>query len=148
MRLEHNVSADVISQAVAIMGRKPVNPIGACFDSAAAQCALGGDPPETLRICHGIGVASMPGQEGLEIAHAWLEWTEESRGVVVAFDTTWGVLTLASSYRAKLGLFYVTHYAREEFIRLWGKHNHPGPYDSLIIAVADRVGKRARGAGA
>lgn len=118
-----------------IMRKEPVNPIGSCFDSAAAQLFAGGEPPPGLRLCHGIGIANTPGQEGRRIGHAWIEFDHPQERA--AFDTTWDVITGAAHYRAQLHLEYVIEYTREEALALWIKHNYPGPWDERIKAVTD-----------
>lgn len=124
-------------EAINKMGRKPINPIGQCFDSAAYQAVLGKDPPPDLRLCHGIGVANMPGQAGEPIAHAWVEIDFPDRGRA-AFDTTWGLWQEAAAYRRGFQCSYVHEYTRGEALVLWAKHDMPGPWDPKIRAVVER----------
>lgn len=111
-------------------GRKPVNPIGQCFDSAA-WCLI--DLGSKMTMCHGIGVSNMPGEEKDFIAHAWLEAMHE--GQKVALDTTWMLAQPADLYRKNLQLSYVIQYNYHDFIKLWADRGFPGPYDKRIAAV-------------
>lgn len=115
-----------------LMGRKPINPIGNCFDNCALQAILMKNPPENLRICHGIGVANMPGQIGNAIGHAWLEWD----GLV--YDTTWGCIVYAKKYREDLKISFVVEYSRSQFLKLWKKHDYPGPWENKILRVINK----------
>ena len=124
-----------IREGVRRMGRKPVRPIGTCFDSVADWVAWRPNPPEDFRICHGIGISNFPGIEGKEIGHAWLEWSGR------AFDTTWGLRLSAESYRRQLKLRYCVEYRRPEFIEHWLKHDFTGPWDPIISKVVDRLEK-------
>lgn len=117
------------------MGKEPMNPIGECFDSSAAQFLLG-ENPDRCRLCHGIGVANMPGQEGREIGHAWLQFTlDDGREGVI--DTTWGVVVEANHYRKNLKLKYVVEYNMEEARANWEKYDMPGPWDKKILKVIE-----------
>ena len=131
-----------IAKAIAGMGQEPLNPIGTCFDSAAHQMVHGEEPPPSLRMCHGIAVANMPGQEGLTIGHACVECFDDTKGVVVAIDTTWGVVQSAAKYRADLKLSHVTEYDRETFIRMWTANGYPGPWDNNIKLITDKKDRR------
>lgn len=122
------------NKAISLMGKEPENPIGSCFDSSAHQVAFGEDPPEDLRLCHGIGVANMPGQEGDTIIHAWVE--VDIKGRRAALDTTWGVCQEAKVYRKNLCLSYVVEYTRDELFKNWKEYNMPGPWDEKIRALA------------
>lgn len=126
-----------VRKASEIMGRDPINPVGSCFDSSAFQAILGPNPPKDLRICHGIGIATMPGQEGLRIAHAWLEWAD------VAMDTTWGIVVPRDLYRSHLKIELCVEYSREEFRARWTETNFPGPWDEKIIAVIETNKERS-----
>lgn len=108
---------------------KPPNPWGSCFDSAAHNMQ-GNKDIESLVMCHGIGIANRPGQEGTRIAHAWLEF--DHNGERVALDCIWLIYQRASEYREKLQLQYVVEYPREEFMRLWAQNNFPGPWDVRV----------------
>jgi hypothetical protein len=119
-----------IAAASKMMGKQPINPFGQCFDAVGFQAVLGEDPPADLKICHGIGIANMPGQEGLEIAHAWLEWGG------AAYDCIWGVRVPLSVARKDFS--YVVEYSRSEFLSLWLKHDFAGPWDAKIAAVIER----------
>jgi hypothetical protein len=125
-----------LEKAAALMKRQPVNPVGKCFDSAAFQLVLPDDVPPDAMLCHGIGVANMPGQEGCRIAHAWVEYTDEL-GRRLAIDTTWGMIQPAEKYRKDGALDYVVEYSAEQTRLLWKLHNMPGPWDPAIVAVAD-----------
>jgi hypothetical protein len=117
-----------------LMGQKPVNPIGSCFDTVAYQAVFAPDPPEDMRICHGIGVANMPGQEGAPIGHAWIEFTN-CFGQKVAMDTTWGKYVFASVYREQIKISYCVEYTKHEFVQLWYEKDHSGPWDAKIKKV-------------
>lgn len=130
-----NLSKKNQLKAERIMGKKPLNPIGSCFDSAAYQFTHSPNRPKDCVICHGIGVANVPGQEGQTMAHAWLEYTFDN--IRCAMDTTWGVVELASAYRRDLKLAYVVEYDYLEFLMLWARHNYPGPFDKNIKAISD-----------
>lgn len=125
------------AKAARLMKREPINPIGKCFDSSAHQAVYGDDPPEDMRICHGIGIANMPGEEGHQMGHAWLEWSLREKRI--AFDTTWGVATCAAHYRKMLRVSYVVEYTRDEFLKNWIAHDMPGPWDEKIREVTDAV---------
>ncbi|MBX4215579.1 hypothetical protein KW797_01375 [Candidatus Parcubacteria bacterium] len=107
----------------------PPNPLGSCFDAAAHNLAMNLDE-ESLVMCHGLGVATWPGQEGKRIAHAWLEFDHE--GKRAALDCIWMVAQPADFYRNNLKADYVVEYTKDEFMRLWHEHNFPGPWDELL----------------
>jgi len=122
------------SAAIELMGRPPINPIGSCFDSTAVQ-AFEWIRAAPFKICHGVGVATMPGQEGREIGHCWLERDG------MAFDTTWGAKVDADKYRADLRLSYVVEYDPLDWLRQYLETNYPGPWDPKIKAITDRKTK-------
>lgn len=128
-----------IKRAIELMkGRKPVNPVGECFETAIRQLLFAGDAPEDARLCHGIGTANMPGQEGLEMGHAWVEC---NRGLIrVAFDTTWGMIQNAAVYRKRGDLRAIVEYTAGQARLLWEIYDMPGPWDPAIRAVTDRRG--------
>lgn len=125
-----------VEKAAKLMGREPINPVGSCFDTSAFQMLVEKDQPSDIMLCHGIGIANMPGQEGHQMIHAWLEWTV--RGRKCAYDTTWGVLTTVEKYRRDLQLSYCVEYTRSEMLQLWFEHDFPGPWDEKIKAVAKK----------
>ncbi len=118
-----------LKKAIEVMGFEPINEIGQCFDATFLQMLGGGEPPEDLKLCHGIGIANMPGQEGNQIAHAWLEWGGK------AYDCIWGTMQDAKSYRENFNLTYVVEYTFEEAVALGRKHDRSGPWDLKIKAV-------------
>lgn len=124
-------------------GRKPLNPIGSCFDSSL-HLLLHPELNQNIinlkdvKLCHGIGITNMPEQEGHKMAHAWLEYTHED-GVRVAIDTTWGVATQAEHYRKTLKLNYVIEYTPEKATKLW---ETPAPWDDKIRQVAFKSDER------
>lgn len=138
-----NVTEEQVREAVKAMGCEPVNPIGTCFDSTGItfiqDCS--GPRKSNERLCHGIGIANMPGQEGREMIHAWIEF--DHREQRFAFDTTWGKAHPAEKYREDLRCNYVVEYTYEETLALWKKHDMPGPWDPKIVAVADARGFHA-----
>lgn len=124
------------------MKKEPINPIGECFDSAAFNFAFNeGEPKPNERMCHGIGIANMPGQEGQAMAHAWIEFNHKS-GVRLAFDTTWGEYMRAEKYRADLKLSYVVEYTLADFLEKWRLTDYPGPWDPKILEVSERADAR------
>jgi hypothetical protein len=109
---------------------QPPNPWGSCFDSAAHNLIANRDV-DGLRMVHGIGIANRPGQEGLRVAHAWLEFPHEKVGKV-AFDPIWLKFVPADLYRKNLQVQYSVEYTRWDFMDLWHKHEFPGPWDEKI----------------
>lgn len=109
----------VQEKTIKLMGRKPINPIGECFECSTRYLL---DPKlnkdflklKNVRLCHGIGICNIPGQEGEKIAHGWIEFTTIEDNVDIVFDTTWGTLTKASLYRKRLKLKYVIEYTPKE----------------------------------
>lgn len=115
------------------MTAAPPNPWGSCFD-AAAHLFLGCDDLSNPRMCHGIGIANKPGEEGTPIAHAWIEFDHPEHGRV-AIDPIWLLAQRAVRYRKTLQVGYVVSYGRAEFLRLWVDHNFPGPWDERVKAL-------------
>jgi len=112
---------------------KPINPVGECFDSVAFQVMSG--RTKITKICHGIGIATAPGQEGQTMKHAWLE--DDTH----AFDTTYGFKLRKDQYRKDLSISYCVEYTPPEFMALWMKHDYPGPWDQTIIERCPDRGK-------
>lgn len=132
-KMRGNVSQQTYDQAVKEMGREPINPIGSCFDSAAAMLAQEDEPPPNFKLCHGIGIASMPGQVGRKMKHAWLEFDDPERGRGRgAIDPIWGVAQRAELYRKNLKIKYCVEYTKAQMFNLWLKHDYPGPWDRKI----------------
>lgn len=125
-----------LEKTVELMGKEPMNKIGSCFDTAAAHILFAGLPPEA-RLCHGLGVANAPGQEGSVMAHAWIEYFNDHHKLKLAFDTTWDVHGVADQYREQMKISYVVEYTREEALALYIKHDYPGPWDKKIRDVAE-----------
>ncbi len=113
---------------------EPLNPIGRCFDSTAHLALFDKSLPLEITICHGIGVSTMPGEEGKTIMHSWIE---DAKGF--AYDTTWGAKIKAKYYKKKLKINYMVRYRFREFVLLWGKEQHPGPWDEKIKAVGETM---------
>jgi len=113
-------------KAVGVSG--PINPLGECFDSSF-HCLVDDRTDKTAKLCHGIGIANAPGQEGMKMKHAWLE----NNGI--AFDTTWGVKQKASVYRENLKLNYVVEYSKDEAFKLGLASDHTGPWDKKIKLI-------------
>ncbi len=111
----------------------PPNPWGSCFDAPAWNLA-GNDEWGSPRMCHGIGVANKPGQEGTPIAHAWIELDHPQHGRI-AIDPIWLLAQPADRYRENLQAEYVVTYSRAEFLRLWARHGFPGPWDEKVHAL-------------
>lgn len=117
---------------ITINGRRPVNPFGSCFDSAA-RFILTSDSLQNMVMCHAIGISNMPGEESQKIAHAWVEGSHPEHGLV-AIDPIWMIAQPVKKYRDNLHAEDVITYGREEFINLWEHHNFPGPYHPKIRA--------------
>lgn len=83
-----------------------------------------------ITICHGIGIANRPGQEGLRVAHAWLEF--DMNGLRTAVDPIWLIAQPAATYRKNFQVQRVVEYDKKEFMHLWGYYDFPGPWDSVI----------------
>lgn len=141
MRAISEAKKQDVARTIELMGRRPLNPIGKCFDSAAIQLVFGRNNPQDMYICHGVGIANAPGQKGLRIQHAWLEFP--SAAGTIALDTTWGLKQMASLYRENFQLQYCVTYSRSQFLDLWEKHNFPGPWDPKIVGEA-RLGEDYR----
>jgi hypothetical protein len=82
-------------------------------------------------MCHGVGIANKPGEEGRRIAHAWIELDHPEYGRI-AIDPIWLCAQEADHYRKNLQVEYVVMYSREEFLRLWAEHDYPGPWDKRV----------------
>lgn len=110
---------------------EPPNPWGSCFDAVAHNVL--GNLKEDITICHGIGIASRPGQEGMRVAHAWIEF-EHPEGRA-ALDCIWLKAVPAKKYRDDLKVEYVHEYTTGQFMTLWTQHDFPGPWDQAISNV-------------
>lgn len=129
-QLAGNVSMEVYEQVCKHYGKKPVAPIGQCFDNTGLAVLGSPEMMNKMTVCHAIGTATMPGQEGNEMKHAWIEFIKE--GELLAADTTWGFVCEAKQYREQLNVTYVVEYTAKEYLALWKEHDHPGPYDEKI----------------
>lgn len=116
------------------MQKRPLNPIGTCFDFVAHQVLCNEDLPSNAYICHGIGISNMPGQEGEIMAHAWIEFHDEEHGTIAA-DTTWDEMRYADLYRKTIQARRVVQYSQKEFMQLWQDFEYPGPWDYEIKQV-------------
>tara|TARA_R100000963_G_C4638025_1_gene101885 strand:+ start:429 stop:881 length:453 start_codon:yes stop_codon:yes gene_type:complete len=144
-----------INKAEELMeGRKMKNEFGSCFDSIAPElidlqfvipisvdeiAVTEHEDFSDVKICHAIGVANMPGQEGQEMAHAWIEFNDTKGNVKVAFDVIWGLATPSNLYRHNLSISHIVEYTIQEFYNLWEENGTPGPWDKKIKEVSDRV---------
>jgi len=126
-------SKEAVKKVSKLMGRKPINRPGSCFDSSAKGFIGGFDLPRSAVLVHGIGVANMPGEEGNIVGHAWIEFTLDGRRL--ALDTTWGIATTVENYRGQLNVSHAVEYTREEFEHLWRRYGFPGPFDLKIAEV-------------
>ncbi len=126
-----------------VNGRSPVNPMGSCFDATAQNFLLNSDIP-TAVICHGVGTANAPGQEGVKIAHAWVELYRKRELYVI--DCIWMVAIPYDKYYEDLKIEYVVRYGREEFLKLWQEKGFPGPYDSKVAAYTIEGKAKAKSA--
>lgn len=131
------VSQELYDRIVKLAGKEPVNPLGTCFDSVGNQLIEIGvtHHVKNYKICHGIGTSNMLGQEGLAIAHAWIEYDLISKNRRIAMDTTWGDLVYADIYRKDLKIEHVVEYTAKEFLRKWVEFNYPGPWDYKIVEL-------------
>ncbi len=111
------------------MPSDPPNPWGSCFDATAHNLLANSEEPG-VRVCHGIGTATRPGEEGMQIAHAWLEFDHESGRI--ALDCVWLRFVPAMKYRADMRAQNVVEYEPREFMALWKLHDFPGPWDQSI----------------
>lgn len=128
------------------MTNAPPNPWGSCFD-AAAWNLVGNDDWGCPRMCHGVGIANKPGEEGMPIAHAWIELDHPAHGRI-AVDPIWLVAQSADHYRKNLQVEYVVVYSRAEFLRLWEQHGYPGPWDERVQSLTAEGKAAARVGGA
>ena len=139
--MEHNISPAQLKEASLKMeGRKPLNPIGQCFESALhayfqlRKLELEGSI-RNLRLVHGIGTANMPGQEGESIAHAWLTFERDKE--LLAFEPTWGVVVPAENVTRDLQVSYKVTYDYRDLVMVITMNNNIdiGPWDSEILKV-------------
>lgn len=108
----------------------PPNPWGSCFD-ATFHNFLSLSEESTLIVCHGVGIATRPGQEGMRIAHAWLELFHPKHGKI-AVDCIWLIAQPAELYRRNLKVEHVVEYGRDEYMELCRQHDFPGPWDPTV----------------
>lgn len=118
-----------MNSEITVNGKKPVNRLGSCFDSAGAVILKIKEPQAIM--CHGLGIANLPGQEGEIIAHAWVEFTDQKEGRI-AVDPIWMIAQPVDLYRKNLKTFLVIEYKRKVFLKLWKERGYPGPYDRRI----------------
>jgi hypothetical protein len=102
---------------------------GHCFDTAGLCFLRDYRNRPNARLCHGIGIANAPGQEGNAIAHAWIEIDG------IAYDADWDVYQPAAIYRRNQKVSYVVEYTFEEMWQLWNKTDNPGPWDEKIKSL-------------
>lgn len=133
-----------IEKAIKVMGKEPINPIGACFDSAAAHFVeWTREGAVNLHLVHGIGIANLPGQEGNIMAHAWIEfgdWNER-----LAYDTTRGIKMLAKEYRKQIQCSYAVEYnfkAVKNLWNEWGSNLLTGPWDKNIREISMKADEK------
>lgn len=112
------------------MTASPPNPWGSCFD-AAAWNLVRNDDWGSPQMCHGIGIANKPGEEGTPIAHAWVELDHPEHGRI-AIDPIWLIAQPVARYHETLQVSYVVRYGRAEFLRLWAERGFPGPWDEKV----------------
>jgi len=105
---------------------------GRCFETAAFAVVRF---PCGAKVCHGIGLANVPGQEGETIAHAWIELDG------IAYDATYLTRTPASLYRENLKVSYVVEYTQSQIWRNCRKYNSFGPWDEKIKAGLEQTVK-------
>ena len=127
-----------IEKAIETIGKEPVYPIGKCFDNIIPALRDLKESKEffNIKICHGIGIANMPGQEGKSMAHAWLECQNE-QGCIFALDVSWMVIQPAVFYKKELSVKYEVKYSIDEFLDMFFENNYPGPWDKKIQEVID-----------
>jgi hypothetical protein len=124
-----------LKEAIKVMGKDPINSLGSCFDAAGINF-LNNETDSSDRICHGLGIANMPGQEGRLMGHAWIEFDRD--GTRMAFDAIWGIVARAQDYRETLQLKYSVEYTKEQFLGYWKFYDYPGPWDKMILDVVDK----------
>lgn len=127
-----------LERAIQLMGTKPVNQPGMCFDAAAHQFVYG-ENPDGIVMVHGTGITNMPGEEGRDMGHAWLEFDYE--GVRYAYDAIWGVARPVDKYRRDLQVGFTVTYELKEFVRIWTKKKYPGPWNDRILNVVKKYDK-------
>jgi hypothetical protein len=142
--MNHNVSEETLQKAQAVMGKEPVAALGSCFISAlrayeAIRKEQIAGRVDGLVLVHGIGIASMPGQEGNEIVHAWLEFTKD--GNLIAYDPIWDVFTTAEHYATQFKTRRTVKYNFNDITSNIIKSDtiDLGPWDSEILAIAERA---------
>jgi hypothetical protein len=131
-------SKESIERAIKLMGRKPINPIGECFESSI-QCLL--NPKlndeiiklKNVKLCHGIGITNFNNENGEKFAHSWIEY--EVEGGKIAIDTTWGLQISALKYRKDLQLNYVVEYTPQKALKNWEKG--VPPWNKKIRKIID-----------
>ncbi len=125
-------SKKALKAAIKKMGRKPVNPIGTCFDSAIKTLFFDHSLPLDTKLCHAIITTNMPEQEPKKSGHAWLEFDHE--GQRAALDTTWMLATTVDHYRSQLNIEYVVEYSKEEAYQNLVKTDQDNCWDEKIKA--------------
>ena len=98
---------------------------GQCFDAAGLTMV---NFPRRAKLCHGLGIANAPGEEGNVIKHAWIEMDG------LAYDCVWGVTQSAEAYRNNLQISYVVEYTQAEMWENWLRTDTPGPWDAKIAS--------------
>lgn len=121
-----------------IDGKMAPNPFGSCFD-AAAHNFIGNMEVESMVMCHGIGIANYPGQEGQRICHAWIEF-DHPQGRA-AMDPIWLMAQPVDIYRKNFQVELVVEYSKDDFIAKWKETGFPGPWDERVWALT----KEAKG---
>lgn len=130
--LKGNVSSEEYAKMVSIKGKEPLNPIGACFDTAAFQMVWGNNESfNSMRLCHAVVTASSPGQEGNEIVHAWIEC--KYRGKDAVLDTTWGEIIPKEEFYRLMKPRKVFSYTKSRTLTLWALNDYPGPWHPQLI---------------
>jgi hypothetical protein len=119
-------------KVVAHYGSEPINPIGQCFDSAFQQLVYGGEAmnPDGTVLCHGVCVANFPGQEGVIVGHAWLEFNHDGEEGVI--DTTWGKIIKKDNYYSQIQVLYKVTYTRDEAAEMNLIQGFSGPWDLQV----------------
>jgi hypothetical protein len=117
-----------------VNGEKAANPFGSCFDAAAYNLLANYESGiENMTMCHGIGTANYPGQEGKRICHAWIEF-DHAQGRA-AIDPIWLIAQPAELYRTNLKVELVIEYSKQQFMKTWLDTDYPGPWDARIMAL-------------
>ncbi len=128
-----NLDEETYKKICKIKGREPLNPIGSCFDSSAFLVVLdqGITKFTSVNLCHGLIVANIPGQEGREVPHAWVEAKENGQEIVL--DAVWGEKIPKDEFYKITKPSMVHSYTKTKALQMWFQHDYPGPWHPRLI---------------